>query len=81
MAYQSKRGIPLAHGAHLRFGQIIGPAPTIATASTKPSAEGRAAPVTPGMRSRIGPGFEGAPKRCGTVPTVVGNRNRTANRE
>jgi hypothetical protein len=31
----SQKGIPLAHGFRLNHGQIIGPAPTIATRSTK----------------------------------------------
>jgi hypothetical protein len=35
MAYQNKRGIPLAHGQYLRQGQIIGDAKTIATAGAK----------------------------------------------
>lgn len=83
MAYQNKRGIPLAHGAHLRNGQIISPAPTVATASSRPSAQGRSIPTTPGMRSRTVPGgFEGArPKNSGVSPTTPGMRNRTANRE
>jgi hypothetical protein len=69
--------VKLAHGMRLQHGQIIGSAPTIATAATKPSAEGHAAPVTPGMRSRIDSGFEGAPKNCGAAPTTPGMRSRS----
>jgi hypothetical protein len=85
MAYQNKRGIPIAHSQYIRNGQIIGPAPTIATAAMKPSAEGRAAPVTPGQRSRTVQGHnlarDGAPKNSGAAPVKSGHRNRTAIRE
>jgi hypothetical protein len=50
MAYQSKKGIPLAHRQYLRNGQIIGSAETIATKSTR-SKDG-AVSTHPGMRDR-----------------------------
>jgi hypothetical protein len=79
MAYQNKRGIPLAHGQYLRNGQVIGPAATIANTSTK---------AKPGVVARSDDGcviapradniaLSGAPKNSGAVPVMPGMRNRS----
>jgi hypothetical protein len=78
MAYQSKKGIPLAHGQHLRNGQIIGPALTIATKSTK----AKPAVARDECGAVIAPRGEnvalsGAPKNSGAAPVMPGMRDRS----
>jgi hypothetical protein len=88
MAYQSKKGIPLANGMRLSHGQIIGtPLPdatsfsqtfdsaaTIANTSTKAKRRSPEA-IHDGMRSRTSSTIatNGAPKCHDAAPSVVGH--------
>jgi hypothetical protein len=73
MAYQSKKGIPLAHGMRLNHGQIIGSGPSIATRSTKAKAgvargDGGAVIISRGDNVAL----SGAPKSSGAAPVKAG---------
>jgi hypothetical protein len=79
MAYQSKKGIALSHGAYLRNGQIIGPAATIATASTKAKpavARDECGAVVAPRGANVA--LSGAPKNSGATQATPGMRNRSA---
>jgi hypothetical protein len=78
MAYQNKRGIPLSHGMYLRNGQVIGPAATIATASTKAKpavARDECGAVVAPRGDNIA--LTGAPKNSGAAPVMPGMRDRS----
>lgn len=79
---RNTRGIPLAHGQHLRHGQLIGPAPTIATASTKSKravARDDCGDVSAPRGDNVA--LSGTPKNSGAAPVKAGMRSRTAPRE
>lgn len=77
MAYQSQKGIPLAHGMRLNHGQIIGSAPTLATKSTR-AKTGVARDDSGAVIAPRGDNVarSGAPKNSGAAPIKAGMRSR-----
>jgi hypothetical protein len=78
MAYQSNKGVALAHGQYLRNGQIIGSAATVATASTKRKgavARDECGAVVAPRADNIA--LSGAPKNSGAAPVMSGMRDRS----